>query len=125
MTVHTVALSGNDKQALLSRISAFFVYLFERVMPDPYVFAVILTFITAALAYTLTPQTHTSSIAVGWYDGVFNILTFAFQIVLMLVAGHALASSPAVHSVLERIASFPKTPRGAVSLTIVISMVVC
>jgi short-chain fatty acids transporter len=125
MTVHTVALSGNDQQALLSRISAFFVYLFERVMPDPYVFAVILTFITAALAYTVVPQTHPSTIAVGWYDGVFNILTFAFQIVLMLVAGHALASSPAVHSVLERIASFPKTPRGAVSLTIVISMVVC
>jgi short-chain fatty acids transporter len=125
MTVHTVTLPGNEKQSVMSRISAFFVYLFERVMPDPYVFAVILTFITAGLAFALVPQTQASTIAAGWYDGVFNILTFAFQVVLMLVAGHALASSPAVRLVLERIASLPKTPRGAVSLTIVISMVVC
>jgi short-chain fatty acids transporter len=125
MTVYAATSPSNCKQSVLSRISTFFVYLFEKLMPDPYVFAVVLTFLTAALAYTSVPGTLASTIAVGWYDGVFDILTFAFQVVLMLVAGHALASSPAVHSLLERIALLPKTPRGAVSLTIVISMIVC
>ena len=37
-------LSTEDHhQSLLSRATAVFVFLFEKVMPDPYVFAVLLT----------------------------------------------------------------------------------
>jgi short-chain fatty acids transporter len=126
MTIPTVVLaSGNDARSVLGRASGFFVYLFEKMMPDPYVFAVILTFTTAVLAYALTPATFGTDIALGWYNGVFNILTFACQVVLMLVAGHSLASSSPIHAALEKIASLAKTPRAAVSLTIIISMTAC
>jgi short-chain fatty acids transporter len=126
MVSPTVVLaSGNDARSALGRVSGFFVYLFEKLMPDPYVFALILTVTTALLAYTLTPATFGTGIALGWYDGVFNILTFACQVVLMLVAGHSLASSLPIHAALEKIASLAKTPRAAVSLTIVVSMIAC
>ncbi len=111
-----------EKLSLLGRISTSPVYVFEKAIPDPYVFAVGLTLLTSVLALALTPNTTIGSIGVAWYNGVFNIFTFAFQMVLILVTGYALASSPAVHSVLERLASIPKTPRDAVSLTIVIGM---
>ena len=111
-----------EKLSLLARISTSLVYVFEKAVPDPYVFAVGLTILTSLLALALTRNTTLGSIGVGWYNGVFNIFTFAFQMVLILVTGYALASSPAVHSVLERLASIPKTPRDAVSLTIVIGM---
>ena len=112
----------SPKRSLLSRVSTSLVYVFEKIIPDPYIFAVGLTILTATLALLFTEKTTIGSIGVGWYNGVFNIFTFAFQMVLILVTGYALASSPAVHSVLQRLASVPKTPRDAVSLTIVIGM---
>ena len=125
MTSPALPLTAQAKQqrlSLLRHLSTSLVYVFEKVIPDPYVFAVGLTVLTAILALAVTEKTTISSIGAGWYNGVFNILTFAFQMVLILVTGYALASSPAVHSGLARIASLPKTPRDAVSLTIVIGM---
>jgi short-chain fatty acids transporter len=112
-----------EKQSLLGRLTAFFVYVFENIMPDPYVFAVLLTFLGALLAWRFAPNATPTSIVAAWYAGVFAIFTFAFQMVIMLVAGYALATSPAVHKSLERIASLASTPMGAVSLTLFVSLI--
>ena len=112
-----------EKQSLLGRLTAFFVYVFENIMPDPYVFAVLLTFLGALLAWKFAPNATPTSIVAAWYAGVFAIFTFAFQMVIMLVAGYALATSPAVHKSLERIASLASTPMGAVSLTLFVSLI--
>jgi len=114
---------AQKRASFLTRASSSIVYLMERALPDPYVFALLLTFVTAILAFTLTPTRSVGAIGLAWYNGVFNILTFGFQMVLILVTGYALASSPSVHRALERLASIPKTPRNAVSLTIVIGMI--
>src|SRR5579862_7699048 len=111
------------KPSLLSRATALFVYLFERAMPDPYVFAVLLTFIGIVLARLLAPQATLPSIASAWYGGVFAIFAFAFQMVIMLVAGYALAMAPSIQKFLARIAGTVSTPLGAISLTIVVSLV--
>jgi len=110
------------KQSLLGRVTGFFVFLFERVMPDPFVFAVLLTFLASALAFAFAPNATPKQIAVAWYAGVFNLFTFAFQMVIMLVAGHALASAPAIRRVLARIAGIPRKPADAISLIIVVSL---
>jgi short-chain fatty acids transporter len=117
------ASSPQSGQFLLGRITAVFVYLFEKVMPDPFVFAVLLTFLGAALAWKLAPNATPQSIAVAWYAGVFGLFTFAFQMVIMLVAGYALATSPLVHRALARLASVAKTPAAAISLTVITGMI--
>jgi short-chain fatty acids transporter len=122
MTEATIATKGTNR-SLLSRLTAVFVYVFERLMPDPFVFAVLLTFFTAALAYAVVPSATPAAISSAWYSGIFNILTFGFQMVLILVTGYALASSLPVHYLLGRIASLANSPRSAVSLTIVIGMI--
>lgn len=119
----TTTAGGPTELPLLSRVTTFFVYVLERLMPDPFVFAVLLTLLTAVLAFTLVPTVTPSLIASSWYAGIFNILTFGFQMVLILVTGYALASSRPVHWLLERIASFAHSPRSAVTLTIVIGMI--
>ena len=91
-------------------------------MPDPYVFAVLLTFIGALLAWKFAPNATPSSIVSAWYAGIFALFTFAFQMVIMLVAGYALATAPAVHRVLARVAATVDTPAAAISLTIVVGM---
>ena len=92
-------------------------------MPDPFVFAIILTLLAAALAFGFAPNAAPKQIASAWYAGVFNLFTFAFQMVIMLVAGHALASAPAIKKLLARIASVPQSPANAISLIIVVSMI--
>lgn len=115
-------ITHQRRPSFLSRASSSVVYVMERLLPDPYVFALLLTFITAILAFSLTSSRSIGAIGLAWYNGMFNILTFAFQMVLVLVTGYALASSPTVHRALEKLAAIPKTPRNAVSLTIVIGM---
>ena len=111
------------KSFLLAKVAKGFVFLFERVMPDPFVFAIILTLVASLLAYTLVKTTTVGEISQAWYSGIFAIFTFGFQMVLIVVTGYALASSPLVHRALERAASWPKTPRSAISLTIVVGMI--
>lgn len=112
-----------EKQSLLGRCTGVLVYAFERVMPDPFVFALILTFAGVLLALKFAPGATLPSIASAWYGGVFTIFTFAFQMVIMLVAGYALASSPLVHKGLTKIASLVSTPAAAISLTVAVSMI--
>lgn len=113
----------DHRQSLLSRATAFFVFLFEKVMPDPYVFAVLLTFLGVVLARLFAPNATLPSIASAWYGGIFAIFAFAFQMIIMLVAGYALAMAPPVHKLLARIAGTVSTPLGAISLTIVVSLI--
>jgi short-chain fatty acids transporter len=119
----TTTVSPERKQSLLGRATAVFVYLFEKVMPDPFVFAVLLTFIGALLAMRFAPHATLPSVASAWYGGVFTIFAFAFQMVLMLVAGYALAMAPLVQKALAGIATLVSTPKAAISLTILVSMI--
>src|SRR5260370_3434980 len=112
-----------QRSSWLARTTSVFVKLSERIMPDPYVFAVLLTLITGLLAYFLVPASSTSSITLAWYNGIFNIFTFAFQMVLIVVTCYALSRSPLVHALLDTTARFPKSRRAALSLTIVVVMV--
>src|SRR5271165_3291557 len=124
--VAQAAVTFDDgRPSLLSRCTALSVYAFERLIPDPYVFAVILTFVAALLAYFLAPNAAPRNVLSAWYGGVFQILTFAFQMVLMLVAGYSLASAPVVALALAKVASIPQNAKSAISLTVFVAMVAC
>ncbi len=122
MLPDAAVLIEQEKPSLLSRLTAVFVYAFEQLIPDPYVFAVVLTFVAALLAFFLAPNAAPRNILSSWYGGVFQILTFAFQMVLMLVTGYSLASAPVVASGLARVASIPKSPKAAITLTVLVAM---
>lgn len=95
------------------------VAVFERWMPDPFVIAIALTFATALAALLLTHSTP--DVVIGaWYAGVFDILAFAFQMVMILVTGHALANALPVLRGIRAIVSVAKTPNQAVVLTFLV-----
>src|SRR5258708_14352195 len=112
-----------QERNVLNRITSFFVYLFERITPDPYIFAVALTIVTALLAAALAPKGSVPEILTGWYAGLFEILAFAFQMVLILVTGYALSNSPPIRRFLDWLASRPKSRTSAIVLTIATIMV--
>jgi short-chain fatty acids transporter len=105
----------------LQSVAPLFVALFERYMPDPFVLAVGLTAVVAVLALLVAPHGSPDVILSSWYGGIFNILGFAFQMILILATGHALANAPPVARQLRRIVTLAKTPNQAVVLTFLIA----
>ena len=95
----------------------------ERNMPNPYLFAVILTFIAYIMGWILTDNGPMDMIK-HWYDGFWKYLKFAMQMVLILVTGHALAIAPGVHPFLKRLARFPKTEGQAVLMTAYVATII-
>jgi len=95
----------------------------ERNMPNPYLFAVILTFIAYVMGWVLTANGPFDMIE-HWYNGFWKYLTFAMQMVLILVTGHALAIAPGIHPTLRRIARIPKNGSQAVFLTAFVSTII-
>lgn len=105
---------------MLRRLAAFFVGLAQRYMPDPFLFALLLTFVTFALARAVTP--HGMMALVGfWYDGLWKILSFAMQMILILLTGYTLASSGPVRALLAWAASRPQTPGTAAVLVVLVA----
>ena len=106
-------------------MARFFVRIFEYAIPDPYIFASALTILTAILALIFAPHHTLSGVVGAWYKGIFDILAFALQMILILVTGYALASSKPVALGLAWLASRPRTAKGAISLIIVVSACAC
>jgi short-chain fatty acids transporter len=114
-----------ERPSPLSAVVGAFVALFERILPDPYLLAVILTLLTAVLALIFAPHHAPMQLLGAWYDGIFKILEFAFQMILILVTGYALANAKPVRRVLESIAALATTPRQAIVITFLVSAIAC
>ena len=97
---------------MLRRLTRIFVRYAERYIPDPYLYALILTFVTAAAAFIWTPA-DTNKIIASWYDGIWAILAFAMQMALILSTGVALAEAGPVKRALQKLAAIPSRQSGA------------
>jgi short-chain fatty acids transporter len=112
-----------NRKTLLQRGVASCVYLFERLMPDPFVIVILLTVITALCAVIFAPKGTPDVILSGWYKGIFGIFTFAFQMVLVLVTGYALASAPVIKKGLCSVSRLAVGPCSAVILVFTVGAV--
>ncbi len=95
---------------------ATLVYVFEQVMPDPFVLSIGLTLLVILLAAAFAPDRSLWTILSSWYGGTFSILGFALQMILILATGYAVAGAPAVQRGLRAMASHARTPTRAALL---------
>ncbi len=84
-------------------------------VPDPFVLAVALTLVTLVLALLVTDATWWQALD-GWGKGFWELLAFGMQMCIVLVTGHALASSGPVRRGIAWLAERPGTPRSAVAM---------
>ncbi|SAL72605.1 short-chain fatty acid transporter [Caballeronia udeis] len=110
-------------KSLMQRAVASCVYLFERLMPDPFVIVILLTVLTALCAVAVAPKGTPEVILGGWYKGIFGIFTFAFQMVLVLVTGYALASAPVIKGGLRSVSRLAVGPCSAVVLVFTVGAI--
>jgi short-chain fatty acids transporter len=107
---------------MLQRLSRPAVRLVERWLPDPYVLVLLLTLVAAAAAMLVERQAPVEVLR-AWGGGFWNLLAFSMQMLLVLVTGFMLASTPLVRAGLRRLAGLARGPGAAIVLVSLVSLV--
>ncbi|MFN3663552.1 short-chain fatty acid transporter [Yoonia sp.] len=107
---------------MLRSLSRPAVALMDRYLPDPFVFVLILTIVAAALALVFE-GTAPIDVVQMWGDGFWGLLSFSMQMLLVLVTGFILASSPPVKKFLAFLAGLAASPGSAIVLVTVVSLI--
>ena len=97
-------------------VVAALVYMFEQLMPDPFVLSIGLTVLVVILAWCFAPHSDVPTVLSSWYEGTFKILGFALQMILILATGYAIAAAPIVQRGLRALAAGVQTPARAALL---------
>src|SRR3954447_5721411 len=88
--------------------------------PDAFVFAlaaIVLVFI-GGLSIGIAP----ARLATEFGNGFWSLVNFTMQMAMVIVGGFVVASSPPIARLTRRLASIPKTPRGAVAFVAAFAM---
>lgn len=107
---------------IIRSTSNFFTNIVHRFLPDPLIFAILLTVLVFGMGVGITPKT-TSQMVTIWGNGFWNLLAFSMQMALVLVTGHALASSGPVKSAMKSMASVANTPAQGVMLVTLVAAI--
>lgn len=106
---------------MLNRAAKPFIKLVERYLPDPYIFVLLLTLITIGAA-VIVEQQPLMTVIDQWGNGLWGLLSFSMQMLLVLVSGFMLASTPLMKNILARLAKLGNTPGKAIVLVTLISL---
>jgi short-chain fatty acids transporter len=94
---------------MLAQVGQYFADRTRRLLPDPFVFAILLTLLVGILCIACAGATPLGVLK-SWYQGFWMLLGFGMQIVLILATGYALAISPPLARVIDWLASRIRTP---------------
>lgn len=109
---------------MFKRLINFSVRLVQKYLPEPFIFAIILSLIAFVVAIPICKQSPLEVVE-HWGDGVWSLLAFAMQMALVLVCGATLAASPSIKTFISRLASIPKTPISAIAIVTLVSALAC
>tara|TARA_R110002073_G_scaffold4213_1_gene27869 strand:- start:2169 stop:3566 length:1398 start_codon:yes stop_codon:yes gene_type:complete len=106
---------------MIEKLGEKLTHLFLKYMPNAFVFAILLTFITVLGAFFWL-DTPPIKIISSWYDGFFDLLGFAMQIILIIVTGFSIALSPIIKKGIDALARHIKSPKQVYFLVVLIGM---
>ena len=112
------------KRGFIESLANASTMVMQKFLPDAYIFAVILTIIVFIACLISTKQGFIAVVG-HWGKGVWGILAFSMQMVLVLVTGHVLALSPPFKKLLDHLSNIPKTPAQGIALVSIISYTAC
>jgi hypothetical protein len=92
----------------------------ERWFPDPLIFAllgIVVVFVVGLLLHQ-----SPAKLAIQGGKNFWTLVPFTMQMVMIIIGGYVVASTPIVYRAIRALAGIPKTPRGAVALVALFSM---
>jgi len=107
---------------MVRRLTNILVSMVKKYLPNPYILCVLLTLLVFILGITMAGKSPVE-MTNFWGKGVFGLLTFTMQMIMVLFTGHALANSPIVIRTLRSIAGIPNTRVQAVMFTSAIAYI--
>lgn len=93
----------------------------ERWFPDPLVFALI--GIAAVFVIGTAAGESPLNLAIQGGKGFWSLIVFTLQMVMIIIGGYVVASTPLVQRAMQKLADIPKNPRHAVALVALFSTV--
>lgn len=111
----------DDRPGIVARLALGLTAWTERWVPDAFIFALLGTVLVAMAATVLTPSTP-MEVLDAWGRGFWDLIPFTLQMALVIITGHVLATSGPIQRLILMIASWPSTPRAAVSLVTVFAL---
>lgn len=112
---------STQQENAIVRIGNYLTRLSQKYMPDPTIFAILLT----ALAYVITLIfTNNSPVEVlnFWYQGFWELLEFAMQMALVVITGGAVGETKIVKRAILKVAEIPKNGKQAGLLVTFVSI---
>lgn len=109
---------------MFKRLTNASVRMVERLLPDAFIFCVVLTIVAFFLAMIATGQGPLAMV-LHWGNGVWGLLAFSMQMALVLVLGNAFATSRPIKNFLKNIAKLAKTPLQAIMIVTFVSGIAC
>lgn len=97
----------------MNKLASFFTELMRKYLPDPFVFAIVLTLLTAVLA-VLVEGKAAELVTRSWGKGFWSLLAFTTQMAVILAMGYVLATAPLTDRLLNRIVGNVDTPTMAI-----------
>jgi short-chain fatty acids transporter len=107
------------QQSRFARIGVALSNWSERWFPDPLVFAligIVVVFLIGVLA-----GEKPADLAIQGGKGFWSLIPFTMQMVMIIIGGYVVASTPLVQRGMQKLAGVPKTPRQAIVLVAVFS----
>lgn len=108
----------------MKKITNACVKLVQRYLPDPFLFAILLSTVVFLLGITVNRQTPFEMI-MHWGDGFWKFLAFSMQMALVIILGNSLATAPIFDRLVKKLAQVPKTPKQAVAFVTFGACVAC
>ena len=109
---------------MFKKVSNACVHMVNKLLPDPFIFCIMLSIIVFVVAIPVTKMGPLELID-SWGDGAWNLLAFSMQMALVLVLGSAMAQAPVVKRLVARVASLAKTPKQGILVVTFFSLIAC
>lgn len=114
-------ISSATRRTLFSGFTNTLTRIFDRYLPDPLVIVILLT-VAVMLGCVVFRDNSPSDLLSYWMDGFWNLHGFAMQMVLILVAGFVMATTPLFKFLVVYIAGAARTPGRAIVTVTLISL---
>lgn len=103
------------------------VKLVDKYLPDPFLFAIVLTLICYVMAVVFTGNGPIEVLSAwgNFSNGIWNLLKFSMQTSMIVVFGSALAKTPAFTNLINKVAEGATTNNRAIILVTLFSGVIC
>lgn len=105
------------------RIGSTLTRLSMKYMPDPSIFAVVLT-LFAFLLGVFVAGVAPMKMVQHWYKGLWSLLTFAMQMALIIITGSAVSEAPLTKRGIQKLAGMAATGKQAAWLVTFVSVLI-